>query len=675
MRNILLLTLLLAFSAVTTAQVGVGTKTPDKSAALEVQSTTKGFLPPRMTYAQIKAINDPAEGLIIYCTDCTPKGIYVHGDTNFEHVPSGTTLTAPIPTVLEQIGKEADNPNVIASVVTIAQLKTIPGITDVDDTKEKKYQDYIDANPDKFSEPAILAEVQSMIDKLNIPTVLEQIGKEADNPNVIASVVTIAQLKTIPGITDVDDTKEKKYQDYIDANPDKFSEPAILAEVQSMIDALNAIPAGPTVLEQIGKEAEDRVLKSVVTIAQLKSIPGITGVDDTKQKVYQEYIDYRGALRALSEEGAPRNPFSNPATVEEVQSMIDYYNVMTPPPPAIPTVLEQIGAEANTAAPSIVTTVQLKTIPGITGVNNSKQADYRRYIDENSGKFSNPATVREVQAMINGFNIITPTPPTILEQIGTEANTAAPSIVTTAQLKTIPGITGVNNSKQADYRRYIDGNPNKFSNPARVREVQAMVDLLNLSPSDLVLAQIGKEANTAAPSIVTTAQLKTISGITGVDNSKQTEYQNYIDGNSSKFSNPARVREVQAMIDLFRSDLVLAQIGIEANTAAPSIVTTAQLKTIFGITGVDNSKQADYRRYIDGNSNKFSEPATVEEVQAMINELNSPLVADSIGFKYMPLVSTKTGKIWLNNNLGANYANPSSPSYNPRKHATAASDA
>ena len=33
------------------AQVGIGTTTPKDDAALEVESTTRGFLPPRMTEA------------------------------------------------------------------------------------------------------------------------------------------------------------------------------------------------------------------------------------------------------------------------------------------------------------------------------------------------------------------------------------------------------------------------------------------------------------------------------------------------------------------------------------------------------------------------------------------------------------------------------------------------
>ena len=47
------------------------------SAAFEVQSTTQGFLLPRMTQSELNAINDPAEGLMVICTDCgDSRGVY-----------------------------------------------------------------------------------------------------------------------------------------------------------------------------------------------------------------------------------------------------------------------------------------------------------------------------------------------------------------------------------------------------------------------------------------------------------------------------------------------------------------------------------------------------------------------------------------------------------------------
>lgn len=51
-----------------TGNVGIGTSTAVATALLEVSSTTKGFLPPRMTTAQRNAISSPAAGLVIYNT-------------------------------------------------------------------------------------------------------------------------------------------------------------------------------------------------------------------------------------------------------------------------------------------------------------------------------------------------------------------------------------------------------------------------------------------------------------------------------------------------------------------------------------------------------------------------------------------------------------------------------
>jgi len=59
------------------AQVGIGVPTADinASAQLEVSSTSKGFLAPRMTQAQKNNISSPAAGLLVYQTDA-PSGFY-----------------------------------------------------------------------------------------------------------------------------------------------------------------------------------------------------------------------------------------------------------------------------------------------------------------------------------------------------------------------------------------------------------------------------------------------------------------------------------------------------------------------------------------------------------------------------------------------------------------------
>ncbi len=60
------------FILATNGNTGFGTGTPDASALVDITSTTKGFIPPRMTKTQRDAISSPATGLVVYQTDNTP---------------------------------------------------------------------------------------------------------------------------------------------------------------------------------------------------------------------------------------------------------------------------------------------------------------------------------------------------------------------------------------------------------------------------------------------------------------------------------------------------------------------------------------------------------------------------------------------------------------------------
>jgi hypothetical protein len=63
----------------------VGGSAINASSQLEVRSTTKGFLPPRMTNAQRVAISTPAVGLMVYCTDAT-EGLYIYKSTGWTFI-------------------------------------------------------------------------------------------------------------------------------------------------------------------------------------------------------------------------------------------------------------------------------------------------------------------------------------------------------------------------------------------------------------------------------------------------------------------------------------------------------------------------------------------------------------------------------------------------------------
>ena len=71
MKSLLLVPTFLCLFVSLDAQVAIksNNSSPDSSAMLDVQSTEKGLLIPRMTAAQRSSINGPAAGLLLYQTD------------------------------------------------------------------------------------------------------------------------------------------------------------------------------------------------------------------------------------------------------------------------------------------------------------------------------------------------------------------------------------------------------------------------------------------------------------------------------------------------------------------------------------------------------------------------------------------------------------------------------
>lgn len=76
----LFLLLLSLYALSSYAQVGINTNTPNSSAQLDITSTDKGLLIPRMTAAQRGSIASPATGLMVYQTDGT-TGFYFNNGT------------------------------------------------------------------------------------------------------------------------------------------------------------------------------------------------------------------------------------------------------------------------------------------------------------------------------------------------------------------------------------------------------------------------------------------------------------------------------------------------------------------------------------------------------------------------------------------------------------------
>ena len=84
------------FSQKLSMKAGTNPTLINESAALEVESNTKGFLPPRMTNDEMKAIVNPVDGLIVYNTTLGCLAYYKNGSFNCTHIaPSIPTPSAP----------------------------------------------------------------------------------------------------------------------------------------------------------------------------------------------------------------------------------------------------------------------------------------------------------------------------------------------------------------------------------------------------------------------------------------------------------------------------------------------------------------------------------------------------------------------------------------------------
>jgi hypothetical protein len=93
MRHILLF---LFFTSTALAQTGIGTTTPNASAKLDVYSTNKGFLPPRVTLTSVSdatTIASPAEGLLVYNLGSVglQAGYYYWNGANWATIATATS--------------------------------------------------------------------------------------------------------------------------------------------------------------------------------------------------------------------------------------------------------------------------------------------------------------------------------------------------------------------------------------------------------------------------------------------------------------------------------------------------------------------------------------------------------------------------------------------------------
>ena len=124
-------------TATTYAQVGIGTTTPDPSAALDITSTTGGLLIPRMTNAQRLAITPPAAGLMVFVTDFdggrfmfydgTEWGTLSFAETRPDAPTIGTAVAGNAQATVSFTAPSSDGGSAITSYVATSSPGAITG--------------------------------------------------------------------------------------------------------------------------------------------------------------------------------------------------------------------------------------------------------------------------------------------------------------------------------------------------------------------------------------------------------------------------------------------------------------------------------------------------------------------------------------------------------------------
>ena len=404
-----------------------------------------------------------------------------------------------------------------------------------------------------------------------------------------------------------------------------FSSPATVAEVNAMIAAVNNEASSTTggTLAQIGLEADDPdTTNSVVTASELAAVTGVTGVDPDNETAYQDYID--------------NNPdmFSSPATVAEVNAMIAAVNA-NEEPNGENSILVQIGLDADAGTVSSVTAAQLAALTGITGVNPDNEADYQQYIADNPDLFSSPATLAEVQAMIDSF---VEGMPEGLSISSPDQNKFIASVYDTDYLPyvapTVPATTGVLNA---------DGT-------AEASTVDVQGVLGTLSSGDEITLTLEINNTTGAP-----VDYGALSQTVSVPSS-------LIEGGAGP---------IDVTLSYAAGTAPAGTSNLTVTIAAASTLNAKQLDLNAGL-GNDNLGvlMAGFSLGSDGGAS-----STGVQVRILAGGILDRRFGDGSGhdFMYLPVTSA-TGEVWLNNNLGADYANLNHPSFDLSQQATASND-
>jgi uncharacterized protein (TIGR02145 family) len=129
MRKLLLVMVMLLLSnCLLFAQVAVNTdgSAPNSSAMLDVNSNTMGMLIPRMTQAQILAISNPANGLLVFSTTDNKFYVYIASEHTWKEILYGAGVMTP-----DSCGSSFTINHIAGAVAPVSKTVTYSTVTNI----------------------------------------------------------------------------------------------------------------------------------------------------------------------------------------------------------------------------------------------------------------------------------------------------------------------------------------------------------------------------------------------------------------------------------------------------------------------------------------------------------------------------------------------------------------
>ncbi len=528
-------------------------------------------------------------------------------------------------------------------------------------------------------------------------SILKEIGNEHNNNK---STVTVAQLKAIlPALRDINDDYQDIYQRYIASTDNNFSSPATTAEVQSMINEMNALnlPEHAILDRSFFKKTNGVFEHRFVYLPIESNTTGRTWLNNNLGAEYAnvDSSDYNPSQQATAIKDLLANgslfQWGRKADGHELiewSTLSGKYATTATKSDNPDDSLLITGSDdwrvdsddtlwASESSPNNVCPVGYRLPLNPNGANDGENEWYQETKDltQNIGglfhSFLKVSTtgIRKGNASIKWSD-------------GGSSNYWSGSVRSDGKALNMGSNWGV--LVASDYQVKIAALP-----------VRCIKDQTPAERVATILKEIGDEHRNHK-STVTVAQLKAITpALENINDDYQDSYRSYIASANNNFSSPATRDEVQSMIDEVNrlvpvSDATLADIATQ-HSSHKSTLTVAKLKAITpALDNIEETNEKWYQSYIEGSDTHFSSPATIEELQSMIDEVNSFNLPDNAildknfykkthnkfehRFVYLPVTNSNTGRIWLNNNLGAWYANVGRNIYNPSQQATNAND-